>query len=156
AKTLHELQQQHESGTTLTPSSIVRDLDPAVERAIVRALERDPNRRPASAIAIAAALPGGDPLAEALAAGETPSPALLVAAAEADALPVWRAVAAVVGIVAGVVVCAALAMRASFVRLAPPGKPPQVLTERAEQILTSVGYTEPRADTVQSFGANGA
>ncbi len=156
AKTLQELQQQHETGTTLTPSSIVRDLDPAIERAIVRALERDPNRRPASVLAIAAALPGGDPLAEALAAGETPSPALLVAAAEADALPVWQGIAIVAGIIAGLAVCVNLAMRASFVRLAPPGKPPQVLMDRAEQILASVGYTEPRVDAVQSFGANGA
>ena len=63
-----------------TPSSIVRDLDPAIERVILRCLERDPDRRPASALAVAAALPGGDPLAAALAAGETPSPELLVAA----------------------------------------------------------------------------
>ena len=33
-----------------TPSSIVRDLDPAVERVILRCLEKDPERRPASAL----------------------------------------------------------------------------------------------------------
>jgi hypothetical protein len=57
-----------------TPSSIVRDLDPGVERVILRCLDRDPDKRPASALAVAAALPGGDPLAAALAAAETPSP----------------------------------------------------------------------------------
>ena len=46
-----------------TPSSMVRDLDPAVERVILRCLERDPALRPGSALAVAAALPGGDPLA---------------------------------------------------------------------------------------------
>jgi hypothetical protein len=59
-----------------TPSSHLGGLDPAVERVILRCLERDPKDRPASALAVAAALPGGDALAAALAAGETPSPHL--------------------------------------------------------------------------------
>ena len=80
AKTLADLVKQHEGGSLTTPSSVVRDLDPAVERIILRCLERDPARRPASALAVAAALPGANPLADALAVGETPSPDLLVAA----------------------------------------------------------------------------
>ena len=77
---------------TLTmPSSIVRDLDPAVERVILRCLEQDPDRRPASALVVAAALARArDPLAAALAAGETPSPEMLAAAGEAAALGVGR------------------------------------------------------------------
>src|SRR5262245_51981943 len=39
AKTLHDLRQLHESGTLTTPSSVVRDLDPAVEQAIMRCLD---------------------------------------------------------------------------------------------------------------------
>ena len=54
-----------------SPSSHVRDLDPAVEHAILWCLEPDPSRRPRSALAVAAALPGGDPLAAALEAGLT-------------------------------------------------------------------------------------
>ena len=53
-----------------SPTSIVKDLDPAVERVILRCLEADPQNRPQSAVAVARALPGGDPLAAALAAGE--------------------------------------------------------------------------------------
>ncbi len=67
AKTTADLIKAHESGPLTTPSSVVRDLDPAVERLIMRCLEREPARRPASALAVAAALPGGDPLAAALA-----------------------------------------------------------------------------------------
>ena len=58
-----------------------------VERVIQRCLSRDPTERPASAIAVSAALPGGDPLAAALAAGETPSPAMVAAAGRMDAVP---------------------------------------------------------------------
>ncbi len=54
-------------------------MDPAVERVILRCLERETHERPESAQAVAAALPGGDPLAAALAAGETPSPAMVAA-----------------------------------------------------------------------------
>ena len=80
AKTLGELIEQHQSGTLTAPTTLVKTLDPAIERAILRCLEPDPARRPASALAVAAALPGGDPLAAALAAGETPSPEMVAAA----------------------------------------------------------------------------
>src|SRR5439155_10070585 len=62
------------------PSGHVSGLDPSVERVILRCLETDPAARPRSALAVAAALPGGDPLAAALAAGETPSPRLVAEA----------------------------------------------------------------------------
>src|SRR5262249_11066533 len=64
----------------------IPDLDPAIERLILRCLERDPARRPASALAVAAALPGGKPLAAAIAAGETPSPDMVAAAGEPGTL----------------------------------------------------------------------
>jgi len=50
------------------------------ERVILRCLETDPEKRPATTLQVAAALPGGDPLAAALAAGETPSPQMVAAA----------------------------------------------------------------------------
>src|SRR5882672_10283131 len=46
AKTLNELVALQQSGTISTPSSVVRDLDPAIERVILRCLERDPALRP--------------------------------------------------------------------------------------------------------------
>jgi hypothetical protein len=56
-----------------TPSSHVNGLDPAVERVILGCMQRDPKDRPASALAVAAALPGSDRLA----ASETSSPRAL-------------------------------------------------------------------------------
>ena len=58
SKTLEDLKRFHQTGTHTTPSSIVHDLDPGVERVILRCLERDPERRPVSALVVAAALAG--------------------------------------------------------------------------------------------------
>ena len=85
AKNVADLVRKREAGI-LPPSQIVRDLDPAIDRAILRCLERDPAERPSSALGVAAALPGGDPLAAALAAGETPSPEMVAAAGSTSAL----------------------------------------------------------------------
>jgi serine/threonine-protein kinase len=140
AKTINELKALHDTGTVTTPSSIVHDLDPAVERIIVRSLDRDPAKRPASAIAVAAALPGADPVAAALAAGETPSPDLLAAAAETDAMSLPLAGGLAAAFALGLAVFAAIAPRATVSGLTPLEKPPAVLADRAEQILASVGY----------------
>jgi serine/threonine-protein kinase len=156
AKTLGELKQLHDTGTVTTPSSIVRDLDPAIERVILRCLAKDPEQRPASALTVAVALPGGDPLAAALAAGETPSPDMIAAAGETDAWPVVKGLAAVVWIVVALIVCAGLATRTTLARMVRLDKPPAVLADRAEQILSALGYTEPRGDTASGFGAYAA
>ena len=95
AKNVAELLRKREAGL-VAPSQIVRDLDPAIDRAILRCLERDPRDRPASALAVSAALPGGDPLAAALAAGETPSPELVAASGESCALAPVPAIAGLV------------------------------------------------------------
>ena len=80
AANLAELIAKREQAAITPPSAIVRDLDQSIERVILRCLEADPAQRPGSALAVAAALPGGDPLAAALAAGETPSPEMVAAA----------------------------------------------------------------------------
>ena len=68
--------------TLSRPSSVVKNLNPVIERVILRCLEREASARPATVLSVAAALPGGDPLAAALAAGETPSPQLVAASGE--------------------------------------------------------------------------
>ena len=70
ASNLNDLLRLREHSSITHPSQVVPDLDPLVERVILRALEADPEKRPKTALQIAAALPGGDPLAAALAAGE--------------------------------------------------------------------------------------
>jgi serine/threonine protein kinase len=91
AKTLAELRAQKETTSPTAPSEIVRDIDPIVERVILRCIEKDPRQRPASAMQVAAAIPGGDPLAAALAAGETPSPEMVAASGSSEGLKPWIA-----------------------------------------------------------------
>src|SRR5262245_20581541 len=86
ARSIPELIRLQETTPPISPSSHVREMDPAVERAIQRCLEVAPAHRPASALAVAAALPGGDPLAAAMAAGETPSPEMVANVAERGGL----------------------------------------------------------------------
>jgi len=150
--TIAALRQQHDTGALPTPSAIVPDLDPVVERVIQRCLAREPEQRPASALTVAVALPGGDPLAAALAAGETPSPDVLAAAAETEAWPVANGLSAAAFVAIALVVCAGLAPRTTLARLVPLDKAPAVLDDRAEQILASFGYTEPRGDTAHGMG----
>lgn len=52
ASTLNELIEQHQSGSLTPPRAIVPTLDPAIDRAILRALDPDPARRPGSALAL--------------------------------------------------------------------------------------------------------
>ena len=141
---LADLIRMHESDTTTRPTEIVQGLDPAIERAIMRCLEREPARRPASALAVSAALPGGDPLAAALAAGETPSPAMVAAAGREDALGLRTTYAALAVIVGGLAVLPFIFDRVLLVHHIAPPKPIDVLIDRADTIRKHLGYQDAR------------
>src|SRR5207249_441345 len=151
ATSLADLVQLHQSGTLKTPSSVVRDLDPAVERVILRCLERDAALRPGSALAVAAGLPGGDPVAAALAAGETPSPAMLAAAGEIEAVPLGRSLAALAVFLIVLFAFAAVASRGSLIGLVPFDKSATVLAARAQPIAAPPGYPTPAAAARSRF-----
>jgi serine/threonine-protein kinase len=151
AKTLNELIALQQSATISTPSSVVRDLDAAVERVILRCLERDPELRPSSALAVAAALPGGDPLAAALAAGETPSPEMVAAAGETNALKASIGLSLIALILAGLAAAAVLSDRILLVARIPLDRSVEVLEDRARDIIQKLGYTERPADTAHGM-----
>ncbi len=155
AKTLTDLRQLHDTATLTTPSAIVTDLDPAIERVILRCLDKDPDQRPASALTVAAALPGGDPLAAALAAGETPSPELLVAAGESVAVPVVPALAMLAGFFLVLVLGVVSGSRASIISQLPMAIPPDALADRANQILKKLGHGSGGADRAMGFHFDG-
>jgi hypothetical protein len=151
AKNVAELLRMHDEGLSVTPSSAVNDLDPVVERVIMRCLEREPARRPVSAIAVSAALPGGDPLAAALAAGETPSPEMVANAGRRDAISPVYGLSAIAVIVLGIIAITSASYRTLIVHRQPFERPPAVLTDRAQTYLQSLGYRETPADTASGF-----
>jgi serine/threonine-protein kinase len=124
----------------------VRDLDPAIERVIERCLQTDPSRRPASAIAVAAALPGGDPLAAALAAGETPSLEMVAAAGAIEAVPVAYGLTLLACVLVGLTALVPLSGGRSYTEFVPFDKPPAALADRASTVRRTLGYREPIAD----------
>jgi serine/threonine-protein kinase len=61
ARSVADVVRQHECDAPPPPASVVPDINLTVERTIVRCLDPDPARRPASALAVAAGLPGPGP-----------------------------------------------------------------------------------------------
>ena len=146
AETLADLVRIRNERPVSNPSSWVKDLEPAVERVIMRCLEQEPDARPASALGVAAALPGGDPLAAALAAGETPTPEMVAAAGEKEGIAPRVAVTAFAAVVAGLTITCIVGARVNALRLMPHPLPAPVLEVKAQEIVKSLGYTDRPVD----------
>jgi serine/threonine-protein kinase len=138
-----------------TPSSHVRSLDPVVERAILRCLEPDPALRPPSALAVAAALPGGDPLLSALQAGETPSPEMVAASGGAGGLRPLVALGLFAALAIGLVGAIALSERRGL-PFGPEDRPYAALRDRADDEVRSLGAAHAGDDVVDGFSRDDA
>jgi serine/threonine protein kinase len=134
------LDLRNSDSTPSTPSSLVKNIDPLVERVILRCIEKDPDGRPDSALQVAAALPGGDPLAAALAAGETPSPEAVAAAPTEGTLRPVRAFTCFALLLIGLTLSVLLADKTRLHRRVPLTKSPEVLQDRAREIISKFGY----------------
>ncbi|HWO00399.1 MAG TPA: serine/threonine-protein kinase [Blastocatellia bacterium] len=148
---IRELIQLHEKSAPAIPTSYVKEIDPLVERVIMRCLERDPRQRPSSAAQVAAALPGGDPLAAALAAGETPSPEVVAAALKQGVLRPSVAAACLAGFLVLLALLVLFSGRVHLDRWAPLQKSPEVLAERAGNFIARLGYTSAAAGKAYGF-----
>ena len=147
APTYLEIVRLREKSTPTFPSHLTKDIDPLIQRLILRCLEKDPAKRPTSALQVAAALPGGDPLAAALAAGETPSPGMVAAAGEAGTLSPAKAWALFASVIVGLLAVIAILRYAQLVNLLPGTESPATLTERARQIARELGQAASPEDS---------
>jgi len=155
ANTVVEITRLRQESQVTNPSTLVPELDKTVERAILRCLDSDPRLRPASALALAASLPGGDPLSAALAAGETPSPDTVAAAGSTEALSPKIAIPALAGVAVGLIAFCLAIPKLHLINLVPMENPPDVLTAKARDIAKSLGYNERPADWTTSFYIEG-
>lgn len=141
-----ECKQQHLREAPPPPGESVRDLDPAIENATLWCLEKYPARRPTSAAAISAALPGGNSLAAVIAAGETPSPEMVAASSKDGALSKTSALLLCASMILSLAAMTYFATYAHLINLFPAEKSPDYLVDRARDLATSLGNVPPAAD----------
>jgi hypothetical protein len=151
AATLAELMKLREQGSITNPSVLVKDLDPLIERVTLRCLAKDPALRPASALQVAAALPGGDPLAAALAAGETPSPEMVAAAGNTEGMNPRLAMGLLATVVIALIVFTFAVDGTRLQNMTPMDRPPEVLASRAQEIIEQLGYSDVAGDSAYGF-----
>ncbi|HYL78608.1 MAG TPA: serine/threonine-protein kinase [Bryobacteraceae bacterium] len=151
ANSMAELMRVQTDSAPASLTSLVKDIDPAVERVILRCLDPAPAHRPPSALAVAAALPGADPLAAALAAGETPSPEMVAAAGEGVGLAPRFAVPLLATVALGIVAFYILGVRNSSLEQIHPPYSPDILVQKGREIVQRLGVTAPPADEAYAF-----
>lgn len=154
AATIDELRRAHAERSPIDPTTFIEGFDPAVARVLMRCLERDPRDRPASGRAVAAALPGGDPLAAAIAAGETPSPELVAASAHSEGMPPSVCLASLIVILAAIFSFPWLNDQIRLFASTPLEKNPAVLIDRAREVLRRYVSTERGAYSAFGFTVN--
>src|SRR5208283_2160297 len=134
AKNVRQLLAMQESTHLPSMTGSAADIDPMVEKAIRRCLDPDPAKRPANALSVAMALPGGDPLAAALAAGETPSPELVASSGQRQGMPRRYAVLCLAGL--GICLAADVVLQSRTVAEfnSPMEYAPEVLASKAREM----------------------
>ncbi len=147
ASSVADLIDKQETGRPPSISSVAADVDPQVEKVVLRCLSPDPSQRPATPLAVAAALPGGDPLAAALAAGETPSPELVAASGETEGFRLRYAVACLAFVLIGLAALPFVLQSMSLLSVSPAEFPPSVLEQKAREISAAVGYPAKPTDS---------
>src|SRR5262249_4815896 len=150
AASVAEIARKHSEQPPVAPSEIARNIDPSVEKVILKCLEKDPSDRPSSALQVGSRLPGGDPLAAALAAGATPSPAMVAAAGQKGSLSPAAAWSCFAGAVAALAAFILAPAPDRLTRIVALEKPPEFLVEKAREITRLAGEAAPERSS--AFG----
>lgn len=151
ADSIPELIRKHQTETPTNPSEYVKGIDPLVESVIGQCLAKNPNDRPQSALHVAMALPGGNPMQIALEAGETPSPEMVAASPKKGALKPAIALACVIVGIAMIGFCLFASMKLAPQNRIPFNKSAEVLSERANEISQKLGYLDSPIDKWSRF-----
>src|SRR5262249_54001395 len=106
---------------------------------------------PQTALSVAAALPGGDPLAAALAAGETPSPQMVAAAGETAGLKPKVAIICFAALLLGLGIAVFLSIRNSALERIGLDQSPEVLQQKARDVISKLGYDAHPTDSSYDF-----
>ena len=146
AKTVRQLIALQESAQINSMGSVASDVDPVVDRVIRRCLDPDPAKRPESALKVAAALPGGDPLEAALAAGETPSPELVAASGDTVGMAPRYALLCLAAVLLGIGAAPWLKQQKIAFYRSLAEYPPEVLRQKAREMAATLGYPRKPAD----------
>src|SRR5579872_319565 len=141
-----ELLRMQEHAEITSMSSIAAEIEPAVEKAIRRCLDPEPAKRPPSALSVSAALPGGDPLAAALAAGETPSPELVAASGQSEGLSLRKSIPITVTIAALIVALPFVRVYGELHSMVPMETSAEAMASKVREYAATLGYTDIPAD----------
>jgi serine/threonine-protein kinase len=152
-RTMEDIARRRDSQPT-SLTSLVDRVDPAVALVVDRCLAPDPAERPRSVAAVAAALPGGDPLAAALAAGVTPSPELVAEAGASGGLRTGTAVAVLLATIAGLAAVAFVARHTVWASVVALDLPPAVLAHEASDLVREAGWDGTTVDATYEWLPN--
>jgi hypothetical protein len=93
----------------------------------------------------------GDPLEAALAAGNTPTPGMVAASGDTQGISVRIAGICLAWILAGCVAAVILGEKANILQRTPFPHSPEILAQKAGEMIQSCGYTAPLADRAYNF-----
>ncbi|MEM7261782.1 MAG: serine/threonine-protein kinase [Planctomycetota bacterium] len=137
--------------TSVTRDGSGRGVEPQMEQLICRCLRFDPDDRPTTVLEVVAALPGGDPLAAALAAGEMPSPELVATAGETGVLKARTATVLFALLIAGLLLAFPLKEKRDWISRVDPPLKPEVLEARAKEWIQELGGNPEPRDSAFGF-----
>ncbi len=150
-RTRAELIERRKQSDLSSLASLVKGLDATLERLVMQCLEFDAARRPGSALAVAAALPGGDPLAAALAAGATPSPEMVAAARETSAMGWPAALACLALVFAGMAALAVVCTKNGFPQRIRFEFAPEAMALKGRELARRLGFTDTPRDSAYGY-----
>ncbi len=154
ANSIPELIRKQQTETPTNASEFVKGIDPLVESVISQCIEKNPNDRPQSALHVAMALSGGNPLQIALDAGQTPTPEMIAASPKKGALKPVVALLCLLGVIVSLISIVYINGRYKTFNLTPLQKSPEALADRAETMIKNFGYTDKSADKRHSYQSN--